>query len=431
MEREYPTILLNEIDLTRAGLVAGKEIEAIPPADLVISGSMDDVSRVYEPDKPWEVTLDLSLRLRGNANQVSQTFRSDAIEAAADKIMQKIEEVRRQPVAEAAVPEKELWRRQALYLTPKPYDASRVGLNPSFPWLRESNRLELIRTWENVLLLDNNDAEAMIYLGACLIGIEPGWSHHDKERWTAQWIAASRLVERTVSIQPTLDHAASFCLFLRAFVSHNIAPQRHQEMARYTVDHPEQFKELAQYAHDHPKEMVSESSTNWIKIALTRAMPAADGDKFAKLAAALDNAEKDPDAVLILFSPELTRDGPTSQYAGLLTPYLDSPNPVVQFVVQRAMGVLLCWAEKDPAALAHFDKAIAAKEAAYQRSKWPYRQSLDDIYRLRIEACQYLSLPEEAKKTAWAGAAAFQKNWPFRLWRSFLLSDRMAVRGTA
>ena len=32
------------------------------------------------------------------------------------------------------------------------------------------NRMETIRAWENVLLLDDNDPEAMTYLGVCLIG---------------------------------------------------------------------------------------------------------------------------------------------------------------------------------------------------------------------------------------------------------------------
>ena len=120
LEREYPKVLLDELDLNRAGLVRDSAVESLPPADLVISGSTDDVSRVYEPGKPWKVTLDLSLRLRGHVSQVSQTFASDAIEAAADAVMQKIEQFRRQPAPQTTVPEKELWRREGLYLMPKP-----------------------------------------------------------------------------------------------------------------------------------------------------------------------------------------------------------------------------------------------------------------------------------------------------------------------
>jgi hypothetical protein len=46
-------------------------------------------------------------------------------------------------------------------------------------------------------------------------------------------------------------------------------------------------------------------------------------------------------------------------------------------------------------------------EAAYQRCNAGHRWTLDDIYRLRIEACQFLGLAEEAKKTALAGVKHF------------------------
>ena len=118
LERQYPTALLEEVDLARAGLVRDNAVEKLPPADLVILGSMEDVGNEYEAGKPWAVKLDLTLRLRGHSNQISQTCRSDAIEAAADDIMRKIEEFRRQPASQTAVPEKELWRRQAMYLMP-------------------------------------------------------------------------------------------------------------------------------------------------------------------------------------------------------------------------------------------------------------------------------------------------------------------------
>ena len=48
-------------------------------------------------------------------------------------------------------------------------------------------------------------------------------------------------------------------------------------------------------------------------------------------------------------------------------------------------------------------------ETAYGRCKEDHRESLNRIYQLRIEACQLLNLPEEAKKTALAGAKHFQE----------------------
>ncbi len=104
LEREYPKVLLSEIELSRAGLVRGNAVESLPPADLVISGVMDDVSRVYEPNKPWAVRLDLNLRLQGRYSQVNATCHSDAIKAAADDILQQVE-----PFA----PSVSLWDRRA------------------------------------------------------------------------------------------------------------------------------------------------------------------------------------------------------------------------------------------------------------------------------------------------------------------------------
>lgn len=208
LERKYPKVLLDEVDLTRLGLVRDNAVETLPPADLVISGSLDDVSRVYEPNKPWEVTVDLTLRLRGQLFQVSQTGRSDAIEVAADDLMREIDAFRRkQPMSETDVPEKELWRRQALYLMPRRCETWADAIVPNFFAATKLNNLEVIRAWENVLLLDGDDPEAMTYLGICLIGFNR-WSRD--EAAVAQCIAGSRLVERAFRSYPNQIRSDTF-----------------------------------------------------------------------------------------------------------------------------------------------------------------------------------------------------------------------------
>ena len=67
---------------------------------------MEDADKQYEPGKPWAVTLDVTLRLRERGSQVRQTCRSDAIEAAADRIMERISELRRNPVLKPPCPRK-------------------------------------------------------------------------------------------------------------------------------------------------------------------------------------------------------------------------------------------------------------------------------------------------------------------------------------
>jgi len=403
LERQYPTALLEEVDLARARLVRDKTVEILPPADLVVLGTLQDANNEYVPGKPWEVKLDLTLRLRGRSSQISEQCRSDAIDATADHVMRKIDEFRRQPASQAAVPEKELWRRQALYLMPRQMERwisqdltmwqNRVII-PNFFWSSVLNQREVIRAWENVLLLDDNDPEALNYLGAYLISVR--WRHElvtAKQPAAEGCIAGSLLVERALKTQPNRERAASYVFCVRPLV--HLAPARAKEMAQYILDHPEQFKESPE--------------APWVKVAQTTPLQTTDDGHYAELARALSNAEKDPNAALILFPPGLTRNGPVKQYGELLAKYLDSHDPVVQFIVQRALGELLCWQQKDPAALEHFDKAIAVMEAAYERCKDGHRDSMNNIYRLRIEACQFLDQPEEAKKTALAGAKHFSE----------------------
>ena len=309
------------------------------------------------------------------------------------------------------MPEVELWRRQALYLMPRLVEywpQRKNALIPHFERLSDVNKRELIRAWENVLLLDPDNAEAMTYLGACLIGFDTLYFNTqrppDAKRAAivAQWMAASRLLQRAVETEPTPDRAVTYVYSIRVLMTG--IPTRAKEMAQYALDHPEVFKGFSDFA--------------WIKVALTRILPEDEHKKFGELERALANAEKDPNAVLILFPPGLTRNGPVETYTALLAPYLDSPDPVAQFVAQRAMGEMLCWVQKDPAGLEHLDRAIAVAEAAYQRGKDEHRVSVDAIYRLKIDACGLFDRPEEAKKTAVAGGKHFMEVGRFFDWHS-------------
>ena len=218
LERQYPTALLEEVDLARTGLVRGKAVETLPPADLVISGTMQDAGNEYVAGKPWEVKLDLTVRVRDRRSQVSQTCRSDAVETAADDIVRKINEFRGQPISPIGIPEKELWRRQARYLMPssgRPYVGRPYG---RIDERAERDTVEMIRAWENVLLLDSDDAEAMTNLGLCLIALNQD-SARDPVRATkaqrkaamAQCLAGSLLVERALRIQAAPAQALAFC----------------------------------------------------------------------------------------------------------------------------------------------------------------------------------------------------------------------------
>ena len=272
---------------------------------------------------------------------------------------------------------------------------AKQGSHSQLRRLQRLNQAEVIRCWENVLLLDDRDADAMNHLGAYLISVNRGptaWSAAEKQAAAERCIAGSRLVERALGIQPNRERAASYVFCLRPLL--DMAPARAAEMGQYILNHPALFKE----SPDMP----------WVKVAQTMPVEAADDGYRAKLDLALSRAADDPDAVLILCPPGLTRDRAAKPYRKLLERHLDSGDPVVQFVVHRALGELLCWQERDPAGLQHFDKAIATMEAARARCKDGHRDSLTGIYQMKIEACRFLGDDEEAGRTALTGAKHFQ-----------------------
>lgn len=388
LEREYPKVLLDELDLARAGLVRDKVVEALPPADFVVSGSLDDVDRKYEPGKPWDVKLDLTLRLRGHMKQIRHTFRSDAIKGAANEIMGRIDDFRRQPTAAAAVPEKELWRRQAMYLMPARCETWAQAIVPNFGFSNQWNRMETIRAWQNVLMLDGDDTEAMTYLGVCLIGFNR-WSR--TKAAAAGCIEGSRLLERAWRQDPSPMLADTFIASIGAMKE--AAPARAREMAQFVVDHRDRF---------------THGDCYWVKSVLVAPVPKAGSGSDATMASwecAVQNAEKDPDSVLLAFGKGRGQIGLSEQGFALLTEYLDSPVPVVQFVAHKTLGGLLCQEKKDPAGLEHFDKAIALLERASEGTH--YSTILNDVYQRRIEACEHMGRPEEARQTALAGVRRF------------------------
>ena len=217
LERQYPTALLEEVDLTRMGLVRDKTTEVLPPADLVVMGTMQDVDSNYIPGRPWQVKLDLTLRLRGQAKQISRTFSSDAMAAAAGEIVLRIDEYRRLlTVPKTAVSEKELWRRQGLYLTPPSGTPDIPGPYGVVDKRAKGDVIEMLRTWENVLLLDADDAEAMINVGLCRIALNK-YATDDilataaaRQEAVRQCIAGSQMVERALRVRPTPERAANF-----------------------------------------------------------------------------------------------------------------------------------------------------------------------------------------------------------------------------
>jgi len=390
LERQYPTELLSEVDLARVGLVRGKGSETLPPADLVIMGSLDDAGRQYEPGKPWPVLITLTMRLRGQVETVTSKCRSDAVEAAAADLLPPIDAFRRrQPQAHPDMPEKELWRRHALYLMPRRCETWCRAIVPNFFASSRLNKLETVRAWENVLLLDPDDAEAMTYLGVCLVG----FNRSSDPASAARCVEGTRWVERALRTHFSQERADTFIACLHFL--QNFALARAHEMALYISGHRELFTHADNY---------------WVKQALNTPVPEGGNPRDGVRAMwqrAVDNAQQDPDSVVLAFSHRPgDRRLPLDQMADFLAPYADAPDAVVQFMAQRALGQVLAGEKGDPKGLQHFDRAIAVLDQACSRCIYPGTR-LDDIYRMRMDACLRLGRGEEAQATALAGARHF------------------------
>ena len=135
---------------------------------------------------------------------------------------------------------------------------------------------------------------------------------------------------------------------------------------------------------------------------------------YAELDLAIQNAEKNPDGVYLAFERfNSSGGGDREQTALFLAAYFDHPDPVVQFGVHRTMGDVVCWAKNDPAGLEHYDRAIAAIDAAQKRLTVYYASgAMNDVYRLKVIACEHCRRPEEAKKTALDGTRHFMEAGP-------------------
>ena len=189
--------------------------------------------------------LDLTLRLRDHSSQISQTCRSDTMEAAADGIMRRSTNSAGSLRLPAAVPEKELWRRQALYLMPQRCETWSEAIVPNFAWSSKSNNHErTIRAWENVLLLDAEQPEAMTYLGVCLIGFNRRVWNPDKAARAGAAPMHCRIATGRACRCAAIRTRSSSRHFYRVYRTAQGRPPRPaaKEMAQYVVEHPGQFR---------------------------------------------------------------------------------------------------------------------------------------------------------------------------------------------
>jgi len=403
LERQYPAGLLEEAELARLGLAKGHP-ENLPPADLVICGTMEDASREYRADQPWEVKLDLSFRLGKKSTQLSRVCKSNDLEGAAEEIAKAIQAFRQEGAAgRPPEPEKDFWRRQAFYHMPRSSYA--VGREPYFCG-SEREKLdarEAIRAWENLLLLNPDDPEAKLNLGVCLVSryriplFHGTGAELDEAR--RQAMRGTLLVESAVRAQPIPHNATTFYFTAGTLRSHGSdtigLPQRTAEMYDYILANPKVFADYeARYAR-----------IGLASIRKERMLPELDR--------AAADVEKDPAAALSGFGGLIDRASEKpDEMIRAIARFCDSPNPLLRFAAERTTAEILMRYKKDPSALDHYDRAIAVSEdarGAFKRGRLDgvHTNFLDDIYRSKIVACQVFKQAEAERRTALDGARRF------------------------
>jgi len=392
LERQYPTGLLEEVELARMGLTKDN-VEKLPPADMVIFGTLQDVSSSYKGNT-WDVNIELLVRLQKRTASFTITCQSDRLEETAKRIVEEINNFRRKQTESFSVKqEKELWRRQALYLMPRSsYQVGRYYFD-CISERQKNDTLEAIRAWENLLLLDPDNTEAKLNLGMCLISLyrSPLKWEQGSVQVTAreQTLRGSLLVEAAMRTEPSRHNAATF-----AFIYQINLEDRSKEICQYILANQELFK---------PWEISN------ARIQLARLQKERVLDEIDNVAS---DGFKDPASVCTFFIM-LRNNYANSPDRAIRSAqkYVKSKNPLVRFMAEWTTAEFLYNEKKDPSALIHFDRAIEVHDGAVavlpKNSGWLI--TIDDIYRYKICACQVFGQNNLVRETALRGAEYFMR----------------------
>ena len=405
LERQYPTALLDEADLARLGLSQGAK-DDLPPADLLIMGSMEDATNEYSARVALGVKLDVLVRLRSATAPLTLTCRADRPDRAAQAILAKVNDLRRDPAFQTTgLTEKEFWCRHALYLTPRSSAADGRTVWDTGGARERADSLEAVRAWENVLLLDARELRARLQLGVALVSLYsrqarqtalPLGSNDAQSRYAVQQtLRGTHLVEDVVRADPCRQNAATYYHVACAGISYatsgalyTYSPERSTEMFRYIVANPTVFRDWETEQAEACLRRLSPDGTN---APVEEALAVTDKDtaKAAQLLKEFFNPGR-PDAEARL---------PVARQ------YAESPNALVRFHAQSFVGRMLLQ-KKDRTSLDHYDRAIAALEEAQEllkrkpsgRARMLARE-LDSVFRKRFVVCEVLNLTDEARRS--------------------------------
>ena len=402
-ERQYPTALLDERELARLGF-ARNDGEMMRPAEMVILGSLNELDRTFAGGA-WRVSVEGHIRFRGKTSSFKTECSSDAVAQLAEAFIEKADPARRQTDDRAQVVESEndLWRRLALYLMPGFGQERALRSNRG---REEQDVLQAIRAWENVLLIKPENREAKVKLALCLIAVYGNYLNprfgEKTEIAREQVLRGSYLIEEVFRGLRTKELAEYYVGMANCLSSE--LRERGREMYEFVLANSRLYSErqLKQVRLKQGYYGFADKDKDPIFSEVEKAIQAADTSPkgtFKVYDELLEKYERRPD-VIFSFAKN----------------HLKARNSLVRFLSYRTVGRVSAWPRNDPKALAFFDLAIGAHEAAYRDVEgYPFDSALDRIYMEAMAACSKFGEEEKAHRMLLRGANFYMKQKRFTL----------------
>jgi len=385
LERRYPTPLLAEVDLVRAGLAGGGS-ETVPPADIVLVGRYRETARTFAPDAEMPFRLHMTItsgREAGEGVEFDLDGTSGSLDSVAREVLARIEAERgRLTPDEAAAPSppEEIARlkKLALYLMSGWVNYADLGLR-NYGWHgergSEAARLAA-RAWENILLLGGDDPEAKLLLGVCLSaqyfrvtqsaksGLRKSYTEHQLRR-------SCQLIEAGFMAKTTPDGAT----FYRGAASY-MQRRGDKRMLRYVVEHPEVFGKLESFV----TEMTDASSDERRFL-----------DCYREALTAFD--ERPHEALILLREAPVVFKDSRDRSIEFLRDLTSHPHVGLRFFAETLLSRQL-WYARDPSCVDHYARAYSLYTEAmnvYRTMKWPgmWHGEANKIHHEARQVCEF------------------------------------------
>ncbi len=416
LERQYPTPLLAEVGLARAGMTS-TSIEQLPPADIVVAGSFVEKTKQFAPGTDYPVTFRLVVA-SGRAKKRKCEFIADGragdLASVAERVVEEIAENRFMlsgPLLQSVDTPGEVARLRSASQTLIPYAGSMQleggGRIRSIQAISDRERADLreaIRLLENILLLDKEDIDATMCLGRCVLALHRDaavWKieGRDQDHARKQCLRGIDLIEQAFRRNPSEHNAWAFAWAAIAAARSLGAPECGKRMIGYMLNHRSYF--------------------NYHQLRDARsALPNPDEDalltEYELAVLDFDNRANRVRRAMMGIRHSL-RESPEKVLAFAEKEAL-SENPYVRFFAEYvAADVYL--RKKDSRAVEHFTRALEIRDeamaAALRCKDRGFLSYIDATYRDAYGACILFKMQDRAKTILEGGMRAFLEGGPW------------------